>query len=181
LKRRQDNAREILLDELRQGSKTLDLDEIEEAVAISQRYNRAAMEGAARLNLRLMAQVIAGQAERGKLVADEFLYYADIVASLRREELILIGTLYRHWVSNSSPPLGTSREDLVLQATKSELIPNSFATEDEFIATATATMRTGLVVALSAWGGLVYKPTPLLDKFAALASIEEALDAEPNE
>ena len=93
-------ARDILLDELRGADKTLAAAEIEEAAAIFYRYMRAAQEGGARLNLRLMAKVIAGQAHRGNLLADEFLYYADMLASLRREEILVLGTLYRHWQSD---------------------------------------------------------------------------------
>jgi hypothetical protein len=58
LRRRNEAARKVLLDELRHGSRTIDRDEMEEAIAIFNRYARAAVEGAARLNLRLMARVI---------------------------------------------------------------------------------------------------------------------------
>jgi hypothetical protein len=48
-----------------------------------------------------MAKMIAGQAHRGNLLNDEFLYYADMLASLRREEVLVLGRLYRHWQSDS--------------------------------------------------------------------------------
>ncbi|MGI4807500.1 MAG: hypothetical protein ACRYF2_05255 [Janthinobacterium lividum] len=97
LRRRVEWARDILLDELRQGEKTLSDLEVEEVVAVLLRYARAAQEGTARLNLRLMAKVIAGQVERGVLYADEFLRNADLIAGLKREEVILLGTIHRHW------------------------------------------------------------------------------------
>ena len=54
--KRQRQAQEILLEELKRGDKTLaDISEVEEAAAIFYRYARAAVEGAARLNLRLEA------------------------------------------------------------------------------------------------------------------------------
>jgi len=96
-RKRLDTAREILLEELRRCEKSLhEIGEVEEVAAITYRFARAAQEGTARLNLRLMAKVIAGQARLGTLVANEFLYYADIIASLRREEIILITTLHKH-------------------------------------------------------------------------------------
>lgn len=63
-RRRAERARDILLDEMSRGEKTLSIPEVEEAAAVLLRYGRAAQEGAACLNLRLMAKVIAGQAQR---------------------------------------------------------------------------------------------------------------------
>ena len=94
-RRRAERARDILLDELSRGEKTVSVPEVEEAAAVLLRYGRAAQEGAARLNLRLMAKVIAGQVHQQALYADEFLRHADIIAGLRREEVTLLGALQR--------------------------------------------------------------------------------------
>lgn len=88
-------AREVLLSELAAGEKTLNNSEVEESAAIVYRYLKAAREGAARLNLRLLAAVFAGQVRGSTIVSDEFLYYADLLSSLRRDEIILLGTLER--------------------------------------------------------------------------------------
>lgn len=53
---RLERARDILIDELRRGERTLSAPEADEIVAVLLRYGRAAQEGAARLNLRLMAK-----------------------------------------------------------------------------------------------------------------------------
>lgn len=67
--RRRDNAREILLGELCKGEAFVDqAASIDEWVAVLLRYSRAALEGTARLNLRLMAKVMAAQAQTGPLV-----------------------------------------------------------------------------------------------------------------
>src|SRR6516165_3622152 len=115
--------------------------EVEEAAAIFYRYMRAAQEGGARLNLRLMAKIIAGQADRGNLVADEFLYYADMLASLRREEVLALGTLYRHW--KSDPRVDVA--GVALSGAQAELIPKVFRDNEEFLAALGAAARTGLI------------------------------------
>jgi hypothetical protein len=167
-------ARDILLDEIRSGTKTLGDAEVEEAAAIFYRYMRAAQEGGARLNLRLMAKVIAGQAHRGNLLADEFLYYADMLASLRREEILALGTLYRHWKSDAR----VDAAGAALSGAKAELIPKVFRDNEEFLATLGAAARTGLVTYISGFDR-VYMVSPLMDRLYALAPFEEALKAEP--
>lgn len=173
-------ARAILIEEFRRGDKTLsDVADLEEAVAITYRYARAAQEGAARLNLRLMAKVIAGQAHLGNLVADEFLYYADLLASLRREEVILIATLNKNLRSDLVNQADEKkRAGLAQQATIGELVPSLFSSSEHLKAVASATTRTGLVVAQSLIGGMAYATTPLLEALLSLASFEEALREE---
>jgi hypothetical protein len=82
LKKRVVAAREILLAEIPRGDVTLASAELEEVVAIIYRFLRSAQEGAARRNLRLLAQVIAGQSKNSAISADEFLYYANLLAGL---------------------------------------------------------------------------------------------------
>ncbi len=94
-------AREILLEEIKNGNKEV-LDSVDEMVAIVYRYSRAAQEGAARINLRLMAQVISGKNVSENLTANRFLYYADIISSLRLEEIKLIGIMIREGATYSS-------------------------------------------------------------------------------
>src|SRR5687767_13911055 len=80
MRRREGNAREILRTELAAGRIDIAIAMSEdEAAAILFRYIRAAQEGAARRNLRLLAQVIRGQLVLGTLVADRFLYLADMI------------------------------------------------------------------------------------------------------
>ncbi|CAB3775261.1 hypothetical protein LMG29542_08643 [Paraburkholderia humisilvae] len=71
--KRLDSAREILLEELARGDIRVSEGDLEEGVAIVYRFLRAAQEGTARVNLRLLSQVIAKQAWQGTMKADEFL------------------------------------------------------------------------------------------------------------
>lgn len=100
-RRRAEQARDILFEEL----SLVNISEAQaasedDAIAVIVRYLRAAREGAARLNLRLLAKAIAGRLQSGRLVADEFLQYAEALASLSRDEIVLIGTMYNLWSSH---------------------------------------------------------------------------------
>jgi hypothetical protein len=96
LGKRLEAARKIFLEEVRDAKRPVkDVHEQDEVVSVVYRYLDAARQGAARLNLRLLAKVARGQYEREGLYASEFLRYADMIASLRREEVIFLATLHR--------------------------------------------------------------------------------------
>jgi hypothetical protein len=102
LQKRGAEALEILLSEIRQGHfKNIDQNE---AVSIIARFQRDAMEGVARNNLRLMARIINGMATRQALRASTFLQYANILAALTEEEIGVLGIMAKH-AANSSPGL----------------------------------------------------------------------------
>jgi hypothetical protein len=93
-----EQARDILFEELRKANVSdAQAASEDDAIAVVIRYLRAAREGAARLNLRLLAKAIAGKVQSSRLIADEFLQYAEALASLSRDEIIVIGTMYRYW------------------------------------------------------------------------------------
>jgi hypothetical protein len=173
-------AQDILFEErLRRGEKTLfNVGEVNEALAMMYRYAREAQEGTARLNLRLMAKVIAGQAHLGTLVADEFRRYADVLASLTREEIILIATLHQHWNSADVQQAEEQRGVIAQQATVRDLVPALFQNEEELMLVASASMRTGLVISVPVFDGPVYRTTSLMNKLERLAPFQEALDQE---
>ncbi|WP_337996261.1 hypothetical protein [Oleispirillum naphthae] len=182
LRKRLETAREILLEELRKGEKSLhDLEEVDELAAITFRYARAAQEGTARLNLRLMAKVIAGQAQAGPLVADEFLAWADVLASLRREEVIFIATLFSAERDTQQVRASSAGAEKLWEKVSQQLIPSIFPDEGWMRASACAAMRTGLVVDEPMFDGNGYfKVSPLMDKLQALAPFQEALHEEDN-
>ena len=175
LRKRQESAREILLEELSLGQKAIhDVAQLDELVAITYRYFRAAHEGTARLNLRLLAKVIAGQAHLGNLIADEFLYYADLLASLRREELILIATFQR-----VARRLSEAEAHKLWGPAAEELIPKVFPDEGLMRAAATACIRTGLLMTEASIDDIgFFSPSPLLDKLLRLASLDDAIRQE---
>ncbi len=91
--RRKSEALEILLSEIRKG-KFQKVNEFE-AVSIIERYLRDAMEGTARNNLKLMAQVIRGMSASDSLQASLFFRYASILASLSTDEIQVLGIIAR--------------------------------------------------------------------------------------
>lgn len=91
LDKRSKDAMEILLSEFRQGNfENIDENEI---ISIIARFQRDAMEGVAKNNLRLMAQVINGMAEKKNLKAPSFLRFANIVASLTEDEIHVLSIM----------------------------------------------------------------------------------------
>jgi hypothetical protein len=177
--RRIAQAREILLEEIRTGEKHISqAGAYDEFAAILFRYQRAAVEGAARLNLRLLAAVAAGQGARTGFAADEFLAWADVLATLRREELILVATLWRIEHGDATKVMGpTAVSDPIWSQLEAQLIPDPFLTPEEITAAASACTRTGLVATVGGtWGQAVtFTTTPRLTKLLELAPIEDVL------
>lgn len=179
MRQRAERARQILLEELRSGEISLPHDQIEEGVAITYRYLQAAQQGAARLNLRLLAQVIAGRAVKSALYADEFLHYADMISSLRREEVFLLAELHRAWNSGDVKEAEEGEQcAFAFSTVAARLIPQIFSTWNEMQATAGALVRTGLLQVMPAIGMSTYAPTALLDKLVSLASLDDAISKE---
>jgi len=171
ISKRAETARDIIIQEIAEGRRLKnDTDEIDEFVAILYRYLRAAQEGTARLNLRLMARVINSQLEREGLYASEFLRYAEIISSLTREEVILIGTRYRERENyrRSRNQEHWSDAKTINGIVATSLVPRLFKDEGELTATTTALQRTGMVVSggfineVGPTGGTIWLDTPLL-------------------
>lgn len=176
MKSRLELARETLIEELRQGTAFVgQAASIDEWVAILLRYYRAAQEGTARLNLRLMAKVISGQAQAKSLIADEFLAWADVLASLRREEVVFVAALH------AAKAESANSEDLksLWLLVSHRLIPGFFADEDQMRSVGYSAMRTGLVIIPPDFFGLGYFTTsPQMAQLENLASFQDALREE---
>lgn len=83
------------------------------------------MGDAARLNLRLLAKMIAGQSAIPPLYADEFLAWADVLASLRRDQVMLLGAVVRHYAD--IPRESDLERDTEAVIRASEALKNSFS------------------------------------------------------
>jgi hypothetical protein len=86
--------REVIASEFRQGN--FDRADEDEIVSICYRLIRDAEEGVAKNNLRLMARVINGMAEKNELRAPTFLKYANILASLTEDEITVLGIMMKY-------------------------------------------------------------------------------------
>jgi hypothetical protein len=140
----------------------------DDAVAIIAKYLRASEQGAARLNLRLLAKCIAGQVQRGRLIADEFLDHAEALATLSHDEVVLIATMYR--IAQREEP--DRRWGVFLAEMK-----KAWA-EDKIRSVAGRATRSGLVVAQGAFGGIIYAPSPTLCDLCRTVDFDDALRRE---
>jgi len=89
LEKRKSEALEILFSELRKGS--FENVNQHELISVIARYQRDAMEGIAKNNLYLLAQVMSGMADKEELTAPSFYKYADALSSLTKDEIIVLG------------------------------------------------------------------------------------------
>lgn len=102
LAKRSEEALEILFSQVRQGDFSgLDQNDV---VSVIARFQRDAMEGIAKNNLRLMARMIKGMAEKSELNAPSFSRYANILASLTDKEIRILAvmTQFRDEVASNS-------------------------------------------------------------------------------
>jgi hypothetical protein len=196
-RRRGEQARDILFEELRRANiSDAQAASEDDAIAVIVRYLRAAREGTARLNLRLLAKVIVGQVGSGRLVADEFLQYAEALASLSREEIMVIGTMYRMWAAHQAlaatdPGAAIERYGerygRLWSLTLHELTQKGMS-EELVITGAAKAQRTGLIYGLSLPPGtsevqndFFYRVSPLLAELGKTVDFEDAFRREARE
>lgn len=187
-RRRGEKARQIVIDEMRKGCRSKwEVIDPDEFVPIIYRYSRAALEGAATLNLRLMAKVMRGQALNSSMFASDFLGYADLISTLRREELVYLATMLKLTKEDLRLPKdGTSVEyydvpqSVIIQLRKSLVGTDFFPDIESISACESAIQRTGLVRYVDSviGGSPIIAPSPLLFRLGELADLEEALGDE---
>lgn len=172
LKRQQEEGRAILLHKI---SRTGDPWRAHEDAMASMLmvYLRAVDEGVARDNLRLMAAALRNAGRSDEWAPDEFRRSARVLADLSREEILLIAGIIRI----KRLPADDDERRGVFGQLRDEfcgaggLLPDGNALS----ATLGALARTGLVAAVSGFGGLDYAPTYLLDRIQQLVDIEAEL------
>lgn len=186
-RRRAETARDLLLEELRRANiGEVQVASEDDAIAVIIRYLRAATEGSARLNLRLLAKVIAGKLRSGTLVADEFLQYAEALAPLSRDEIMVVGTLYKQSYAPSLPNDVRASADAWVRAIR-ELSEHGMNI-DQVIAAAARAQRSGLIYGLASPTGVlhgtafasntVYRVSSQLQDLGKTVDFEDALRRE---
>lgn len=181
LKKRSSEAQTILFDELRTGGKLPEqVAAHDDGIAVIHGYMRAAWDGRARVNLRLLAKAITGQLQLGTLIAEEFYLYAESLAGLSRDEIILISTLFRHHTKIPNVPeeeMGDREQQSPWLAAMADMEAKGWS-KDKTSAVAGRCMRSGFVIAQSAWGGLAYKASPMLLDLCKTVDFDDALRRE---
>jgi hypothetical protein len=192
-RRRAELARDILFEELgRANISDAQASSEDDAIAVIVRYLRAAREGTARLNLRLLAKAIAGKLQSSGLVADEFLQHAEALATLSREEIVVLAAMYRHWKAHRNLAV-QEREAAGRNVDPWELALQELpglGMEEELISTAASrAQRSGLLYpmfgrvghAAARYGNLSFRVSPLLIELGMTIDFADALRREASE
>lgn len=174
LARKRKAAAEVLIREIatgRHGRINFEEHDIDPLVDIVLRFSKAVEEGAARENLVLLAQVIAGLKKRRAFQADLFRRWCRILEHLSRDELLLIGLAYRTAKQfEKRPQEGADNFNKLL---RNHLAEAGYS-EGETEALLSTVTSTGLLSSASAFSGLAYSWTPWLLELGELADIELA-------
>jgi len=126
-----------------------------------------------------MAQAVAGQAHLGALRADEFLSQAELIASLRREEVILLSYIHAAWNERWVEPYDRKVNNIeAMRSVQSKLIPDVFSDEDAMRAMLGGLTRTSLIEAVPSLDFASYEPTVFLDRLVRLTPLASALERE---
>jgi hypothetical protein len=156
----------MLLQELQKARDegiTFEENDVHDFVQMVLRLLDAVSKGTARRNLRLMSQVVVGLKRNRLFEFDNFQRWANVLETLTRDEILVLGGAY--WLMKRGV------ED-VWAGLKDELVPKPFKTQIDLEAVCAALARTGLLIPMSAWGGLVYRFTEGVGQLGALADLE---------
>ncbi len=174
LQKKRREATNILIEELAKGSpEPPDFTEpnVEPLLGVIYRFSKAVADGAARENLKLLAQIIAGLKKNKALDPDKFRKWANILEQLTRDELMVIGKAVsiKRKMTAEGLPFNTNE---FANRLRSELTKSRYAPA-EIDPLCASLVRTGLLLAASGYGGvLVPLPTHWLDELGTLADVE---------
>ncbi|MBM0204055.1 hypothetical protein JNW90_13745 [Micromonospora sp. STR1s_5] len=168
--RRTKAAQDVLLEMLsKHGPQTLDdlpEGEMDDLIQMLMRYGKAAMEGAARENLRLLAAVIAGLKRNRALSFDKFQECANVLETLTRDEILFLGHFYRHRKANPG------KNDYNAFRKEAEQVFG----KDRFESVAAGLVRTGMLLPIAALSGSnIYVPS---ERFFTVCELAEIGDEE---
>ncbi len=102
--RRRAAARQILLEAIeREGVDNIQFEpeEMDDFVQMMMRFAKAAETGAARQNLKLLAQVIFGLKRNRAFEFDQFQACANVLETLTRDEIVFLGRMYQYYTTSS--------------------------------------------------------------------------------
>ena len=137
--------------------------------------------------MRLMAKVMRGQAVSGSMYASDFLAYADILSTLRREEVVYLATLLRFTKEGTRLSKGSDTDEtygveqsVAIQLSRTLVGSDFFKDHAALNACILAVQRTGLIrhVTWMGDGSNIYAASVHLEKLGELAQFESALSEE---
>jgi len=164
-------AANILIEEVSKGYHgpiAFEEHDVDPLIEIIFRFSKAVSDGAARENLRLLAQIIAGLKKKRAFDPDRFRRWCRVLEHLTRDELLTIGLAYRADVKTL--PDGDKAADTFDQTLRLMLKEAGYSDEVEALLASVASA--GLLSSASAFSGLAYSPTPWLKELCTLADFE---------
>ncbi|HUC61614.1 MAG TPA: hypothetical protein VMF53_06630 [Alphaproteobacteria bacterium] len=144
------------------------------------RYADVARHQAAAENLEVLADAMLGLARRHVLFASDFLKFAEIVAPLSRDELLLIGALMDEDAKFYATPRPPNSQGALWKIVRDRLVrlppeTGTFPDLDTLNATAARATRSGLLVPLAGFGGTTYALSPIGRKLREIVDINAAI------
>lgn len=178
-------SRDILLDEIEQGC--FDNMGEDDKVSVMHRYMQAAMNGSARINLRLLAKAInslsKGEKQSKPIYANEFNRYAQALETLSEDEINLLASMYEYR-KNARPPhtritaRGIECENDFLQNFSKHYRYENKISEEQYISMCSALLRTGLIYPRTYIRETTYDLSPFFNEIVALVDFQDALRKE---
>jgi hypothetical protein len=162
--RRLRSARDVLIETIRhEGVESLAFskDNADDLIQMMMRFAKAAQEGAARKNLKLLSEVIVGLKKNDDFRFDKFQLCANVLETLTKDEILFIGYMFSYYKKSTSNNFRAFLTSL-----------SGTFNEQQGEALAAGLLRTGMLFPVSAWGTLSYSPTPRLFEICELAQIE---------
>lgn len=176
---RHEEGRRVFRSELeRLGATAEDLADVDEFAAGAVRYTRAVRDQAAAENLRLLVQAMVGLARREKLWASDFLKYADILATLSRDEIIMIGAIMSADKKYHAAPQPKPKEQSIWSDALYTVSGGGrpFPNSDYATAVAVRALRSGLILPLQLMSSPAYLLSPIGYEVRTVIDIDAALN-----
>lgn len=164
--KRMQESQDVLVKELRNRQLTIeDVAKRDPMLRPLWRYFKAADDGVAEFNLRLLAQVLAYQAAREPFDAGTLDTYMAVLGSFTPQEVVVVATLHRHRKEDSENPWA---------ATVDELTPRPFASPEQVQATAARALRSGLLIGQAGYG-FTFSTSPDIDALGDLPILRQVM------
>ena len=183
-------SRDILFDEIEQG--IFSNIPSDDKISLMHRYAQAAMNGTARINLRLLAQAINSLAKGEKLAkpvyANKFNRYAQSLETLSEEEIKILAKLYhmreeqKEYVDKNKVPI-PGMQGSYSERFETNLEYSDIENKEKTMASLCALLRTGLIyqTGIGALRTIQYELSPFFDEIIQLVDFEDALKKETQE
>lgn len=179
------SSRDVLLEEIEKGNFNNVADD--DKISILHRYTQAAMNGVARINLRLLAKainsLIKGNGLSKTIYANEFNRYASSLESLSNEEIHLLANMYQYR-QNANPPCSritpngiTFENDFIQNFAKHYKYEHNI-TDEQYKSMCCALLRTGFLYPVNYVRDTYYALSPVFDEIVELVDFQDAFDKE---